>query len=210
MGQIRIVNHPIFLEKLSCVRDEKLKSREFRALVSELTLILGITATERLDVVTTKQLHTPIGPYTGIKLKDEIGVFPIMRAGQGMIDSFLTLLPGATVHHLGLFRDKTTLLPVEYYNKLPSECKLDVGFIVDPMIATAGTAVAAVNILKDWGLKRIVFCSILVSKSGVEALQQAHPDIDIVVGHIDEELTDKGYIYPGLGDAGDRLFNTSH
>ncbi|KAJ3321072.1 hypothetical protein HDV06_004630 [Boothiomyces sp. JEL0866] len=200
MGQIRIINHPIFLEKLSSVRDEKLKSKEFRTLVSELTLILGITATERLDVVTTKQLHTPIGPYTGIKLKDEIGIFPIMRAGQGMIDSFLTLLPGAA----------TTLLPVEYYNKLPSECKLDVGFIVDPMIATAGTAVAAVNILKDWGLKRIVFCSLLVSKSGVEALQQAHPDIDIVVGHIDEELTDKGYIYPGLGDAGDRLFNTSH
>ncbi|KAJ2998846.1 hypothetical protein HDV02_003956 [Globomyces sp. JEL0801] len=218
---IKVISHPLYLHKLSLLRDERVRPKQFRELVTELSNIigslhsfslLGITATESLDLTTVKTLNSPIGKFTGVKIKDKVGVFPIMRAGNGMVDAFLNLVPAARVHHLGLFRDKVphqkTLLPVEYYNKLPAACQLDIGFVLDPLIATAGTAIAAVNMLKDWGLKRIVFCSLLVSKSGVEALREAHPDIQIVTGFIDEDLTDKGYIYPGVGDAGDRLFKT--
>ncbi|KAI8899309.1 uracil phosphoribosyltransferase-domain-containing protein [Globomyces pollinis-pini] len=205
---IKVISHPLYLHKLSLLRDERVRPKQFRELVTELSNIIGITATESLDLTTVKTLNSPIGKFTGVKIKDKVGVFPIMRAGNGMVDAFLNLVPAARVHHLGLFRDKKTLLPVEYYNKLPAACQLDIGFVLDPLIATAGTAIAAVNMLKDWGLKRIVFCSLLVSKSGVEALREAHPDIQIVTGFIDEDLTDKGYIYPGVGDAGDRLFKT--
>lgn len=205
---VKVVTHPLVLHKLSLLRDRRVRSKQFRELVNELTLLLGIAATEHCDLEATKTLESPIGSFQGVQLKDQVGIFPILRAGQGMVDSFLQLLPKAHVHHLGLYREKSTLLPVEYYNKLPADCKVTLGFVVDPMVATAGTAVAAVNMLKDWGLKRIAFVCILGSRDGIEALAAQHRDIDIYVACVDELLDDHGYIVPGLGDAGDRLFKT--
>ncbi|RKO88405.1 uracil phosphoribosyltransferase-domain-containing protein [Blyttiomyces helicus] len=202
-SKIRILNHPLVLHKLSLLRDKRIKSAQFRSLLNELSLLLAMRASQSL-------LESPIAPYQGVKLRDEIALFPIMRAGDGLVDGMLTMVPSARVHHLGLYREKSTLLPVEYYNKLPAECTVDVGFVLDPMVATSGTAVAAVNILKDWGLKRIKFCAVIASRAGIEALTAAHPDIDIYVCAIDDVLDERGYIIPGLGDAGDRLFKTAH
>ncbi|KAJ3124516.1 hypothetical protein HK100_011203 [Physocladia obscura] len=131
-----------------------------------------------------------------------------MRAGLGLVEPLLTLIPSARVHHLGLYREHSTLLPVEYYNKLPAQCSVDIGFVVDPMVATGGTAVAAVNLLKEWGLKKIKFIAIIGSTVGVKVLSDAHPDIEIHIGVIDDAITDAGYIIPGCGDAGDRIFKT--
>lgn len=149
-----------------------------------------------------------MGAYQGIRVKDHLGVFPILRAGLGMVEAVMELLPTARIHHLGLYREKSTLLPVEYYNKLPPTCSVDLGFVLDPMVATAGTAIATVNILKDWGLKRIKFMCVLASRDGLEALKTAHPDISIYCCQIDDELSDEGYVIPGLGDAGDRYNST--
>ena len=134
----QLVSHPLYLHKLSLLRDERVRPKQFRELVNEMTTLVVIKATETLDLTTSKELTSPMEKFMGIQIKDQIGVFPIMRAGNGMVTSFLNMIPTATVHHLGLFREKSTKLPVEYYNKLPSECKLDIGFILDPMIATAG------------------------------------------------------------------------
>ncbi|EGF82846.1 hypothetical protein BATDEDRAFT_9579 [Batrachochytrium dendrobatidis JAM81] len=201
---VHVMHHPLVLHKISLLRDKRVRPKQFRELVHELTLLLGTLATSDSDLSTTKTLQSPVSPYMGVQLKDEMAIFPIMRAGQGMVNGFLELIPNARVHHLGLYREKSTLLPVEYYNKLPSVCKIDVGFLVDPMIATAGTAIAAVNILKDWGLKRIKLISIVASYPGLNALLKAHPDIEIYVASVDEEIDSNGYIIPGLGDAGDR------
>ncbi|KAI3658414.1 hypothetical protein MP638_007516 [Amoeboaphelidium occidentale] len=176
----------------------------------EISLLLGTWATSDLDLRETKTLQSPMGPFKGLTINDRIGLFPILRAGLGMVDAFLTLLPTSRVHHLGLYREKTTLLPVEYYNKLPASCEVDMGIVLDPMVATAGTAIATVNILKDWGLKRIKFVCVLASREGLKAIQDAHPDISIYCAAVDDELNDEGYVIPGLGDAGDRQFNTFH
>nr|KAJ3406632.1 hypothetical protein HK105_003503 [Polyrhizophydium stewartii] len=195
---------------MSLLRDQRVLPKQFRELVNELTLLVGTLATADMDLITTKTLSSPVGTFQGVKLRDTVGIFPILRAGQGMVDGMLELLPSARVHHLGLYREKSTLLPVEYYNKLPAQCQIDLGFVVDPMIATAGTAVAAVNMLKDWGLRRIKFVSVLASLSGLETLLAAHPDIEVFVAAVDAELNEHGYIVPGVGDAGDRLFKTFH
>lgn len=164
---VKVVNHPLLLHKLSLLRDKRTKCKQFRELVVEITLLLGLRATQSLDLTETKMIESPLGPFQGVKLKDTIGIFPILRAGTGMVDAMLSILPTARVHHLGLYREKQTLLPVEYYNKLPANCNVDIGFVVDPMIATAGTAIAAVNILKDCilfscfisrGLEKDLFC----------------------------------------------------
>ncbi|KAJ1334291.1 uracil phosphoribosyltransferase [Batrachochytrium salamandrivorans] len=178
------------MHKMSLLRDARVRPKQFRELTHELTLLLGSLATADMDLTTTKTLHSPLAPFTGVQLKDSVGVFPILRAGQGMVN--------------GLYRETSTLLPVEYYNKLPTVCSTSLGFVIDPMIATAGTAIAAVNILKEWGLPRIKFVSILASRSGVLALLTAHPDIEIYVAAIDDTMNDHGYIIPGVGDAGDR------
>lgn len=205
VDQVTVLHHPLVYHKMSLLRDSRVRPKQFRELVRELTQLIGIKACEKLDLeVISKELHSPVGSFTGYQLKGSIGVFPILRAGQGMVDPFLSLIPNARVHHLGLYREKATLLPVEYYNKLPAVCSIDTGFVVDPMIATAGTAIAAVNILKDWGLKKIIFVCILASKHGLEILLQTHPDIEVYACAVDDKLTDQGYIFPGLGDAGDR------
>ncbi|KAI8845338.1 uracil phosphoribosyltransferase-domain-containing protein [Chytriomyces cf. hyalinus JEL632] len=200
--------HPLIAHKISLLRDKRVKPKQFRELVNELGVLIGYQATANLDLIETKQVESPVAPFTGVRLKDEIAIFPIMRAGLGLVDSLLTLIPTARVHHLGLYREHSTLLPVEYYNKLPQECTVDVGFVVDPMIATGGTAVAAINMLKEWGLKKIKFIGLIGSTVGIKVLRDAHPDVEIHVGVIDENLTDEGYIIPGCGDAGDRIFKT--
>ncbi|KAI8848090.1 uracil phosphoribosyltransferase-domain-containing protein [Chytridium lagenaria] len=210
MTTVQAQSHPLLAQKISLLRDSRVRPKQFRELVSEIGFLLGVFATSDFDLIETKELQTPVASFQGVKLKDKIGLFPIMRAGLGLVDPFLSLMPSARVHHLGLYREKSTLLPVEYYNKLPAQCALDVGIIIDPMIATGGTAVAAVNMLKDWGLKKIKFVAIIGSELGVRTLQEAHPDVEIIVGAIDEVLNDHGYIVPGCGDAGDRLFKTFH
>ncbi|TPX30868.1 uracil phosphoribosyltransferase [Synchytrium microbalum] len=204
----KVVNHPLCAAKISLLRDRRVKPKQFREIVFEISLMLAYECTAGLDLMQTKMLESPVGPFQGVKLADKIAIFPILRAGLGMVEGFQTMMPAARVHHLGLYREKTTLLPVEYYNKLPSECNVDVGIVVDPMLATAGSAIAAVSIIKDWGLKRIKLCCICASSQGVNAFRDAHPDVDLFVATMDEELNDHGYIVPGLGDAGDRLYKT--
>ncbi|TPX47458.1 uracil phosphoribosyltransferase [Synchytrium endobioticum] len=205
---VKVINHPLMASKMSLLRDRRIKPKQFRELVNEVSLILAIECTSSLDLMETKTLESPMGRFQGVKLADKIAIFPILRAGLGMVHGFLTMLPAARVHHLGLYREKTTLLPVEYYNKLPLSCNVDLGIVVDPMLATAGSAIAAVNMLKDWGLKRIKLCCICASSAGVSNFRESHPDVDLYVGVVDEELSDHGYILPGLGDAGDRLYKT--
>ncbi|KAJ3066308.1 hypothetical protein HDU98_010389 [Podochytrium sp. JEL0797] len=199
---------PLIAHKISLLRDSRVKPKQFRELVSELGLLIGYHATQNLDLIQTKELESPVAPFTGVKLKDTIAIFPIMRAGLGLVDPLLQLIPSARVHHLGLYREHSTLLPVEYYNKLPAQCTVDIGIVVDPMIATGGTAVAAINVLKDWGLKKIKFIGLIGSTLGIKVLTDAHPDVEVYVGVIDDEMTDAGYIVPGCGDAGDRIFKT--
>ncbi|KAJ1550951.1 hypothetical protein HK096_004031, partial [Nowakowskiella sp. JEL0078] len=204
---VTVVDHPLVAHKLSLLRDVRVKPKQFRELVNELCLLIGFEATRGLDLIETKILDSPVNSYQGVTIKDKIGIFPILRAGLGLVDAFLTLVPSARVHHLGIYRDKSTLLPVEYYNKLPAVCTLDTGILLDPMIATAGTALAAVGILKDWGLKleNIKLIAIMASLDGVLAVAKEFPEVQIYVACVDQNLTDKGYIDPGLGDAGDRL-----
>ncbi|KAJ3416237.1 hypothetical protein HDV05_002527 [Chytridiales sp. JEL 0842] len=206
----REMENPLLAHKLTLLRDARVKPKQFRELVNEMGTLLGVQATADLDLIETKTLESPISTYQGQTLKDRIAIFPIMRAGLGLVEPLLTLIPTARVHHLGLYREKSTLLPVEYYNKLPANCTVDLGIVVDPMIATGGTAVAAINLLKDWGLKKIKFVGLVGSTEGVETLRAAHPDVQIYVGVIDETLNDRGYIVPGCGDAGDRLYKTFH
>lgn len=151
-----------------------------------------------------------MGSYEAVKIKERLAFIPIMRAGLGLVEGMLDLFPSASVRHLGIFREKKTLQPVEYYSKLPAECDTDVCIVLDPMIATAGTAIAAISMLKDWGATKIKLISICASKAGLEALLKAHPDVIIHVAAVDDKLNSAGYIEPGLGDAGDRLFNTQH
>lgn len=169
-------------------------------------------ASRALPLVAVPDLQSPISSFTGYTVPLRIGLSPILRAGIGMTDAALELFPDATVLHLGLFRDKVTLQAIEYYSKLPTEITADLVFILDPMIATGGTAVAAIGMLTDWGLQQsqIKLVSVLGSRIGVQHVAEEYPDVEIWIGAIDEELTDKGYISPGLGDAGDRLFSTHH
>ncbi|KAJ3195390.1 Kynurenine--oxoglutarate transaminase 3 [Irineochytrium annulatum] len=201
LDNVTVVQHPLVRHKISLLRDQRVKPKQWRELVNEIGQIIGVQVTADFDLIETKDLTTPTGgTYKGLKIKDKVGLFPIMRAGLGMVDPFLHLLPAARVHHLGLYREKATLLPVEYYNKLPNECTIDVGIILDPMVATGGTAVAAINMLKDWGLKKIRLAAVIGSDFGIRAVQEAHPDVEIFVGAVDEVLNDSGYILPGCGD----------
>jgi len=154
------------------------------------------------------EVRTPLAPYRGSRLREQVGLVPVLRAGIGMVEAALELIPEAQVWHLGLFRDERTLRPIEYYNKLPSEATAQVCLVLDPMLATGGSAVATVDILKKWGAKRIKYVGIIAAPEGVKALSAAHPDVPIHVAAIDERLNEKGYIVPGLGDAGDRQFGT--
>jgi uracil phosphoribosyltransferase len=207
MSNVYQSSHPLVAHKLSRLRDKRTDSKKFRELIREIANLLTYEATADLATV-DRPVETPLRTTTGVEIKEQVGLVPILRAGLGMVEGVWELIPGAEVWHIGLYRDERTLQPVQYYNKLPVAPTVQVCLILDPMLATGGSAVATVDILKQWGANRIKFVGILAAPEGIAALQTAHPDVPIYVAAIDEGLNDRGYIMPGLGDAGDRQFGT--
>jgi len=199
--------HPLVKHKLTLLRHTSTEPKKFRQLVRELTLLLTYEATTDLGLKPIT-VSTPLGQADGSELVDKIGLVPILRAGLGMVEGIWELMPSAEVWHIGLYRDEETLQPVSYYNKLPTMPTVQVCLVLDPMLATGGSAVATCNILKEWGANRIKFVGLLAAPEGIDALQTAHPDVPIHIAQIDQRLNDVGYIVPGLGDAGDRQFGT--
>jgi uracil phosphoribosyltransferase len=207
MSQVHISDHPLVKHKLTRLRDENTNPKQFRELVREIAILLAYEATSDL-ALTPSFVTTPMGKAKGHSLQEQIGLVPILRAGLGMVEGIWEMMPSAEVWHIGLYRDEDTLQPVEYYNKLPVSTTVQVCLVLDPMLATGGSAVATVGILKEWGAGRIKFVGILAAPEGVQALTSAHPDVAIHLAAVDERLNDIGYIVPGLGDAGDRQFGT--
>lgn len=208
MSNVFESRHPLVAHKLVRLRDKNTNSRKFRELVREIAALLTYEATANLLTI-PRQVETPLAPFRGQELKANIGLVPVLRAGLGMVEGVWELMPSAKVWHIGLYRDERTLKPVEYYNKLPVEPTVSVCLILDPMLATGGSAAATVNILKRWGVTNIKFVGILAAPEGIAAMQEAHPDVPIYIGAIDDHLNEHGYIMPGLGDAGDRQFGTA-
>ena len=203
-----IMNHPLIHHKLSILRDEKTSSRDFRTLVSEIAMLMCYEATRDLALQEV-EVQTPVAVAKVKKLAGrKLAVVPILRAGLGMVDGMVHLVPSARVGHIGLYRDPETLMPVEYYCKLPSDISQRDVIVVDPMLATGGSAIDAITQIKKREPKNIKFMCIIAAPEGLEALKTAHPDVQIYVGALDEKLNDHGYIVPGLGDAGDRIFGT--
>jgi uracil phosphoribosyltransferase len=208
MKALYISNHPLIQHKLALMRSVNTEPKKFREVVREITTLLLYEATQDLETVEI-EVQTPLAVTTGRKLTLRIGLVPILRAGVGMVDAALDLIPTAQVWHIGLYRDHRTLLPVEYYNKLPVEPTVDICMVLDPMLATAGSATATVNILKDWGARRIKYVGLIAAPEGVERFHTEHPDVPIHIAAVDSHLNEVGYIVPGLGDAGDRQFGTN-
>jgi len=207
MSNVFASNHPLVAHKLSRLRDKNTEPKKFRELVREIAALLAYEATADLGV-TPRELETPLAKITGSELEEKIGLVPILRAGLGMVEGIWELMPVAEVWHIGLYRDERTLRPVEYYNKLPLEPTVSVCLILDPMLATGGSATATADILKRWGVKKIKFVGLIGAPEGIKAMQTAHPDIPIHLAAIDDHLNERAYIVPGLGDAGDRQFGT--
>lgn len=208
MAKVTIMDHPLIRHKIGLIRRKETGTKDFRQTIGELAMLICYEATRELKLVDV-EIETPICKATVKELKGKkMAIVPILRAGLGMVDGMLQLIPAAKVGHIGLYRDPETLKPVEYYCKLPADCAEREVFVVDPMLATGGSSVAAVQMLKDKGCKNIHFMCIIAAPEGVEAMAKAHPDVDLYVGAMDEKLNDHGYIVPGLGDAGDRIFGT--
>jgi uracil phosphoribosyltransferase len=206
-ASVTVSRHPLVLHKLTLLRDRTTEPWLFRQTVRELTQLLLYEALADLPLESAP-IHTPLGPCQGHRLTDRIGLLPILRAGLGMADAILQVLPSACVWHLGLYRDHDTLQPVTYYNKLPSEHAIDLSLVLDPMLATGGSANTAISLLKQGGAGRIKFIGLIAAPEGVRAVSQVHPDVPIFLAALDSHLNEHSYIVPGLGDAGDRLFNT--
>ncbi|KAF8665797.1 hypothetical protein AX16_000242 [Volvariella volvacea WC 439] len=206
---INVLSHPVVDAQLTKLRQESTSPKEFREGVHNISLVLGLEASRSLPTEPVSG-KTPVGPFVGSKIKPKIGLTPILRAGLGMTDALLTLFPDAPVYHLGIFREKVTLQPVEYYSKLPPNPPVDQVFLLDPLIATGGTARAALGMIVDWGIpvEKIKLLSVLASEEGLAHVQELFPNLEIWVAAVDKNLTKEGIINPGLGDTGDRLFNT--
>ena len=207
MSNVYASQHPLVAHKLSRLRDKNTEPKKFRELVREIAGLLAYEATADL-AVTPRELETPLAKMTGQELQEKIGLVPILRAGLGLVEGFWELMPSAEVWHIGLYRDEKTLRPVEYYNKLPLEPTVSVCLILDPMLATGGSATATAEVLKRWGVKKIKFVGLIGAPEGIKLMQEKHPDIDIYLAAIDDHLNERAYIVPGLGDAGDRQFGT--
>lgn len=208
MSKVFEMNHPLIQHKLSLIRDKNTGSKEFRELVKEISMLMAFEVTRDLSLEDV-EIETPICKTTTKVLSGrKLGIIPILRAGLGMVDGFLNLLPAAKVGHIGLYRDPETLEPVEYYCKLPTDINERDLIVVDPMLATGGSASAAIKFLKDRGATSIKLVCLIGCPEGIAAVQKAHPDVNIYIAKIDEKLNDHAYIVPGLGDAGDRLFGT--
>jgi uracil phosphoribosyltransferase len=199
--------HPLVAHKLARLRDVNTEPKKFRELVREIAALLAYEATLDLQL-TPKPVTTPLMQAPGFELKEKIGLVPILRAGLGMVEGIWGLMPSAEVWHIGLYRDEKTLKPVEYYNKLPVEPTVSVCLVLDPMLATGGSATATVDVLKRWGVHRIKFVGLIGAPEGIANMQQHHPEVPIHLAAVDERLNERGYILPGLGDAGDRQFGT--
>lgn len=208
MAKVQVMDHPLIQHKINCIRREDLGSKDFRQIVGEIASLMCYEATRdlKLQDVTIK---TPICEMVGKELSGKkLAVVPILRAGLGMVDGMLDMIPAAKVGHIGLYRDPDTFEPIEYYCKLPADCDEREVFVVDPMLATGGSCVAAIQLLKDKGVKNIRFMCIIAAPEGVERMKAAHPDVDLYIGALDGHLNEHKYIVPGLGDAGDRIFGT--
>ena len=208
MSKVHVFDHPLIQHKLSVLRDKNTSVKEFREIISEISMLMCYEATRDLPVEEI-QVETPVDTATCYQIAGKkLAIVPILRAGLGMVDGMVTLTPNVKVGHIGLFRDPETLEPVKYYFKMPQDISERDVIVVDPMLATGGSAVAAVTFLKEAGARHIKLMDIIAAPEGVEAMQKAHPDVDIYVAALDDHLNDHGYIVPGLGDAGDRIFGT--
>ncbi|MBO4844907.1 MAG: uracil phosphoribosyltransferase [Lachnospiraceae bacterium] len=208
MAKLVIMDHPLIQHKIGYIRRLDTGTKDFRQTISEIAMLICYEATRDLELEEV-EIETPICKTTVKELKGKkMAIVPILRAGLGMVDGMLSLIPAAKIGHIGLYRDPETHLPIEYYCKLPADCNEREVFVVDPMLATGGSAAAAIQMLKDKGCKKIHFMCIIAAPEGIEAMQKAHPDVDIYVGAKDEKLNSNAYIVPGLGDAGDRIFGT--
>lgn len=206
-NNVHEMNHPLIMHKISMLRDEKTTVKEFRELVNEIALLMGYEATRDLDMV-ERPVKTPITETIGKYISKQVALVPVLRAGLGMVDALMSLIPAAKVGHIGLYRDHETHEPVEYYCKLPPDISERQTIVLDPMLATGGSAAAAIDFIKQRGGKKIKLMCVIAAPEGVETLSKAHPDVEIYCGVIDEKLNENCYIVPGLGDAGDRLFGT--
>ena len=207
MAEVYVSNHPLVQHKLSILRHVDTEPKKFRQLVRELAALLTYEATQDLTTAPVN-IPTPLTTAHCRELLEKIGLVPILRAGLGMVEGVWELMPSSEVWHIGVYRDEKTLKPVQYYNKLPVDPTVQVCLILDPMLATGGSAIACTQILKNWGVKKIKFVGLIGAPEGIAAMQQAHPDVPIYLAAIDDHLNEKGYIVPGLGDAGDRQFGT--
>jgi len=207
MNNIYESTHPLVKHKLTRLRDQATKPKKFRELVREISALLTYEATADL-LTRCVEIKTPMAPTIGEDLSEKIGLVPILRAGLGMVEGVWELMPSAEVWHIGLFRDERTLKPVSYYNRLPIAPTVSVCLILDPMLATGGSAVATVDILKNWGVSKIKFVALIAAPEGIEKFHSVHPDVPVYLAAIDDHLNEIGYIVPGLGDAGDRMFGT--
>jgi len=208
MGRLVVCDHPLIQHKLTIIRDKTTNHKQFRELVEETATLIGIEATRDLPLE-TKTVETPVGRAEGKAIAGrKIGLVPILRAGLGMVEGLLRLLPAAKVGHIGLYRDPETLKPVQYYISLPSDAEERDLIVIDPMLATGGSAVAAISMLKERNCRPTKMLCLIVSPEGIRALNEAHPEVDIYTAAVDERLDEHGYIVPGLGDAGDRLYGT--
>ena len=212
-ANVYILSHPLVSHKLTLLRRKSTEPKKFREVISELAIMLVYEATRDLPL-RTELVKTPLTMVKGKTMAEKVGLIPILRAGLGMVEGAWKLLPQAEVWHLGLYRDERTLAPVEYYNKLPTDPTVHLCLLLDPMLATGGSAIAAVDVLKRWGVSRVKFLCVIAAPEGIQALHQAHPDVDIYTAAVDQRLTGPndpfptGFIWPGLGDAGDRQFGT--
>lgn len=208
MSKVTIMNHPLIQHKIGIMRVKTTSTKEFRDLVSEVAMLICYEATRELPLADI-EIETPLTKTIAKEIAGKkLCIVPILRAGLHMADGILNLIPNAKVGHVGLYRDEETLEPVEYFCKLPTDATRREIFVVDPMLATGGSAIASINILKKRGIKKIHFLCLIAAPEGVERLTEAHPDVDIFIGALDERLNEKGYILPGLGDAGDRIYGT--
>jgi len=206
-SQVHISPHPLVQHKLTLLRDHGTDPKLFRELLREIAVLLAYEATT--DLATEEvMVMTPLGQARGRRLRERVGLVPILRAGLGMVEGIWNMMPNTEVWHIGLFRDERTLKPVEYYSRLPVSPTVDVCLILDPMLATGGSGAAAIDMLKNWGARRIKFVGVIAAPEGVRRLTTTHPDVPLYLAAVDERLNEAGYIVPGLGDAGDRLFGT--
>lgn len=208
MAKVVVMDHPLIQHKIGLIRRKETGTKDFRQTIGEIANLICYEATRDLKLADV-EIETPICRTIAKELSGKkLAIVPILRAGLGMVDGMLQLIPAARVGHIGLYRDPETIQPVEYYCKLPADCAEREVFVVDPMLATGGSSVAAIQMLKDRGCKSIHFMCIIAAPEGVKAMQDAHPDVDLYIGALDEKLNDHCYIVPGLGDAGDRIFGT--